>query len=186
MDISRHDNALDAAMDSLLAFDTLVVLRSITDLIEKKEKQGERGGNMSTHRIRIPRIIPPYAVYRIAAYECSLVASGKPHKERCVNKWYGTFTEKALCNIVMPYLEAKYMAKGWSYPFLITTYMLEKQAKADVTLSPDRKVGVKDIKYHPRLRSKREAWVATILSPTEYDLTSWVTDPDLVYSYFND
>ncbi len=171
MDISRRDNAVDAAMDSLLAFDTLVVLRSITDIIEKKEKQGERGGNMSTHRVKIPRIIRPVEVYRIAAYEYSLDAPGKPHKKRCVKRWYRIFTEKALCNKVMPYLEAKYIAKGWSYPFLITSYMLEKQAKADVTLSPDRKVGGKDIKYNPRPRRTREVWVASVLSPTEYEPT---------------
>ena len=109
-----------------------------------------------------------------AAYMCSLDASGEVWIGKCVRRWYETFTETRLCNKVMPYLEAKYIAKDWSYPFLITSYMLEDECIASYPVFADRKTRAKDIRFARRKRSRkpkgREKRVAIVLSPTEYKL----------------
>ena len=109
---------------------------------------------------------------RYAAYMCSLDASGEAWIGSCVQRWYGTFTEKRLSNEVMPYLKAKYMAKVGSYPFLITSYMLDKRTTVSFPLSPDRKTTAKDIRFARRKRKNenKEKRVAIVLSPTEYKL----------------
>jgi len=115
---------------------------------------------------RDPRL--PYKRY--AAYRCSLDASGEAWIGSCVNRWYGTFTEKTLCNEVMPYLKAKYIAKVWSYPFLITSYMLDELITVNLPVFPDRKTTAKDIRFPRRKRKNKEKRVAVVLSPTEYKL----------------
>lgn len=118
--------------------------------------------------IEIDRVTRP-SDKRYAAYRCSLDASGEALIGRCVKRWYGTFTEKTLCNEVMPYLEAKYMAKGWSYPFIITSYMLDKRTTVSFTVFPDRKTRAKG-RFARRKRKNKDKRVAIVLSPTEYKL----------------
>lgn len=118
--------------------------------------------------------VPSLSDKRYAAYMCSLDASGEACIGRCVQRWYGTFTETRLCNKVMPYLEAKYIAKRWSYPFLITSYMLEDECIASYPVFADRKTRAKDIRFTRRKQSHkrkgREKREAVVLSPTEYKL----------------
>ena len=109
---------------------------------------------------------------RYAAYMCSLDASGEVWIGRCVQRWYGTFTETRLCNEVMPYLKAKYVAKVGSYPFLITSYLLDKRTTVSLPLSPDGKTVVGKPRFARRKRKdkNKEKRVAIVLSPTEYKL----------------
>ena len=105
-----------------------------------------------------------------AAYMCSLDASGEVWIGKCVQRWYGTFTETRLCNEVMPYLKAKYMAKVGSYPFLITSYMLDERTTVSFLVSPDRDTKVKKIRFAPRKPKNEDKRVAVVLAPTEYKL----------------
>ena len=90
---------------------------------------------MSKHRIDgIPR---KYSTHRISAYECMLDISNRPLKGKYVRGWYGLFNEKKLCNEVIPKL-AEYAAQGWTYPFLITSHMLEKGTTAHITVPPGK------------------------------------------------
>jgi len=109
---------------------------------------------------------------RYVAYMCSLNASSEVWIGRCVQRWYGTFTKTRLCNKVMPYLEVNYIAKDWSYPFLITSYMLDKRTTVSFPLSPDGKTVVGKPRFARRNRKNeiKEKRVALVLSPTEYKL----------------
>ena len=110
---------------------------------------------MSKRAIRIGRVYP---TWRINAYECEVDSSNAPiRRGKYVRGWYGTFTSDKLENEIMPKL-AEWAAQGWSYPFLITSHQLESKATVHI-------IHPKDLKYSPRKRQSKQAWLAVVLSP---------------------
>ena len=98
--------------------------------------------------------------YRIAAYECTIDGSAVK-KGKWVLGWYRMFHEERLKQELMPKL-AEYAGQGASYPFLITSYLLE--SKADVLL------GTKDVKFRPRPRQTANQNEAVVYSRNRYKL----------------
>ena len=125
---------------------------------------------MTTIRTRLAR---PYPTDRISAHECKIDKFGKPMVGRYVKNggWYGMFSAKRLRDELMPKL-AEYSHKGYSYPFLITTYQLENEAEAVIAPSHrKRRVKLSEI-FSRRQRKSPKTPVAVILSPTEFRLLS--------------
>ena len=87
--------------------------------------------------------------HRIGAYECT-VAGQEVTRGKWVVGWYGMCDERRLKEEIFPKL-SEYASQGASYPFLITSYVLE--SKTDVRIDTDsQRAKPKDVNFRPRRR----------------------------------
>ena len=109
---------------------------------------------------------------RIGVYKCSFDTSGKLLPGDVLIREYdkGGFSEDLLKNKWMPDLASKCKTKGWSYPMLITSYLLEEEIDVTIRKLSNRKATSKDAKFRPRRRITPEKRVAVVLLPTKYKL----------------
>lgn len=119
--------------------------------------------------IRDPKKLPRE---RIGVYKCSLNTFGIPSKGYVLAREYdlGGFSEELLKNKWMPDLASKCSTKGWVYPLLITSYLLEEGVEFTFKKPPNRKATWKDATKPRRKRETPEKREAVVLSPTEYKL----------------
>ena len=105
--------------------------------------------------------------HRIAAYKCTVEGSS-PKKGKRVAGWYGMFDEKKLTQEIIPKL-AEYAGQDATYPFLVTSYMLE--SKTDVSVeTPEKQGHARDVKFRPRRRRTAQENEAVVYSPTRQEL----------------
>ena len=97
--------------------------------------------------------------YRVSAYECSVEGSAV-NKGKRLTGWYGMFHEQRLIQEIAPKL-AEYASQGASYPFLITSHLLE--GKADLSIKGD-------VKFKPRRPRSVQQNEAVVYSSTRYEL----------------
>ncbi len=107
---------------------------------------------------------------RISVYECKLNMSGQPGRGKYVTGWYGGFTSEMLRIEIMPSL-AILEAKGWLYPFLITSHRLKEKTKVYSPEKGEIRRG-SDLDFDRREPESPKTDVAVVFSPTEFKLLS--------------
>lgn len=114
-----------------------------------------------------------YQQWRTGAYECELDAFRNPvSKGNYVLGRYGMFTTEKVKKEIMCKL-SEYADQGKNYPFLITTYRLEKKAKVTVPEKPAKEIAPKDVTKFPRQKVPvTEEWLAVVYSSTDYKFLS--------------
>jgi hypothetical protein len=108
---------------------------------------------------------------RVSAYECEILPSKALVQHKYVRGWYGIFSVDRLKDEIMPKLH-EYIGNGYSYPFLITSHMLQNKTTAFIDAPQLKKAKASDVKFSRRKQCTPSTQHAVIFSSTDFMLLS--------------